>query len=146
MAYPPHIVQAMGVFDLDPCSPVNRPWDTAAQHLTIEDDGLSAVWPQEARIWLNPPYGTQCSAWMKKMAKHGNGIALTFARTETKMFFESVWSKAQAVLFIQGRLQFYHVTGEKGGSAGAPSVLIAYGEENSDALAASGIKGRFIKL
>lgn len=147
MAYPPpHIVQAMGVFDLDPCSPVNRPWDTAAQHLTIEDDGLSAVWPQEARIWLNSPYGTQCSAWMKKMAKHGNGIALTFARTETKMFFESVWSKAQAVLFIHGRLQFYHVTGEKGGSAGAPSVLIAYGEENSDALAASGIKGRFIKL
>ena len=146
MAYPPEIVRALGPFDLDPCSPVNRPWDTAVQHLNIHDDGLMMAWPSGARIWCNPPYGDQCSLWMKKMAKHGNGIALTFARTETKMFFESVWSSAHAVLFIKGRLKFYHVTGEKGGTAGSPSVLIAYGQENSEALNSVTYLGKYIKL
>ena len=35
------IVRDLGEFDLDPCSPINRPWDTARRHLTIQDDGLS---------------------------------------------------------------------------------------------------------
>jgi hypothetical protein len=41
---PPHIIQALGSFDLDPCSPLNRPWDTAQKHYTIEDDGLTSPW------------------------------------------------------------------------------------------------------
>ncbi len=41
---PPKIVEALGPFDLDPCSPVNRPWPTAGRHLTIEDDGLAQDW------------------------------------------------------------------------------------------------------
>lgn len=146
MAYPPYIIKALGDFDLDPCSPINRPWDTAKRHLTIKDDGLMVEWPKTDRIWCNPPYGTQCSLWMDKMARHGNGIALTFARTETKMFFSSVWGSAHAVLFIKGRLKFYHVTGEEGGAAGAPSVLIAYGEENSRVLSEVIHLGKYIKL
>lgn len=27
---PPDILRALGPFDLDPCAPVNRPWDMAA--------------------------------------------------------------------------------------------------------------------
>lgn len=146
MAYPPEIIKALGDFDLDPCSPVDRPWDTAKRHLTIVDDGLIIPWPKSDRIWCNPPYGDQCATWMKKMAAHGNGIALTFARTETKMFFQSIWNSAHAVLFIKGRLKFYHVTGEQGGTAGAPSILIAYGEENSDKLKQVIHLGKYIKL
>ncbi len=41
---------------------------------------------------LNPPYGEQTERWLAKLAKHGNGIALVYARTETKMFFDSVWN------------------------------------------------------
>lgn len=37
--------------------------------------------------------------------------------------------KATAILFIKGRLRFYHVSGKQGGTAGAPSVLIAYGSD-----------------
>ena len=77
---------------------------------------------------------------------HGNCIALTFARTETKMFFNCVWAKATAILFIKGRLKFYHVTGKQGDSAGAPSVLIAYGEENAETLKNCSIKGRYVRL
>lgn len=141
---PPDIIRACGEFDLDPCSPINRPWPTAANHYTIEDDGLKMQW--HGRVFCNPPYGNKTSIWLKKCAEHGNAIALTFARTETKMFFETVWEKAHAVLFIKGRLRFYHVTGEQGDSAGAPSVLIAYGEENAKALSSSGINGQYIKL
>lgn len=142
---PPELIQSIGVFDLDPCSPINRPWDTARKHYSVNDDGLSKDWT--GRVWLNPPYGKEAAKWLAKLAHHGNGIALVFARTETEMFFKHVWDKATALLFIEGRLYFHYVTGERAKSnAGAPSVLIAYGAESADILAHCRIKGKFIKL
>lgn len=41
---PKHIVDALGRFDLDPCAPVERLWDTATNHLTYLDDGLKSSW------------------------------------------------------------------------------------------------------
>ncbi|MDV7395412.1 DNA N-6-adenine-methyltransferase, partial [Arthrospira platensis SPKY1] len=108
------------------------------------DNGLVQEW--HGRVWCNPPYGNQTNVWLKKCASHGNAVALVFARTETKMFFESIWDKADAVLFIKGRLKFFHVTGVEGSSAGAPSVLVAYGKENVLSLGHSNIKGKLIVL
>lgn len=142
---PPEIVSSLGSFDLDPCSPVNRPWDTAKKHYTIEDDGLSKEW--HGRVWMNPPYGRETDVWMKRISDHGNGIALIFARTETKMFFEHVWAKADSLLFLKGRLHFHHVTGERArANGGAPSVLVAYGKQNVTALQNSGIQGQIVHL
>jgi hypothetical protein len=62
------------------------------------------------------------------------------------MFFEQVWNKATAVFFIKGRLKFYHVNGQQGDSAGAPSILIAYGNECAKMLQSLQIQGKFIKL
>lgn len=130
---PRFIIDSLGDFDLDPCSPMNRPWDTAKNHYTIADNGLSSPW--FGRVWLNPPYGKETGAWLERLSTHGNGIALIFARTETEMFFEQVWGKANALLFFKGRLYFHHVNGEKAkANAGAPSVLIAYGENNVKSL------------
>ena len=139
---PPEIIKMLGDFDLDPCAPIERPWKTAKQHYTKLDNGLIQNW--EGRVWCNPPYGKEAAFWLEKCAMHGNAIALTFARTETRMFFNHIWYKATAVLFIKGRLKFYHVTGEQGDSAGAPSVLIAYGKENAVALRDNGIEGKFL--
>lgn len=142
---PPEIIKALGEFTLDPCAPVVRPWEMANNHLTIEDDGLNHEW--EGRVWCNPPYGLEAAKWLDKLSEHGNGIALIFARTETKMFFEYVWNRATAVLFIEGRLYFHHVDGSKArGTAGAPSVLIAYGENNAKILKEAPIKGKFLWL
>lgn len=145
---PPEIIKSLGEFDIDPCSPINRPWPTANKHLTVEDDGLSKKW--EGRVWCNPPYGNQTGLWMEKLAEHGDGVALIFARTETTTFFTSVWPKADAIFFFKGRIAFHHVTGQKAKPAGAPSVLIAYGQRNVDAieraLASELIKGKLIKL
>lgn len=142
---PPEIVQALGLFDLDPCSPIVRPWPTAKTHFTIEDDGLSRNWT--GRVWLNPPYGDATGDWLERLASHGNGIALIFARTETTCWFAHVWSKADAILFLRGRLSFYHVSGKQADkNAGAPSALVAYGKDNAERLLESRISGRFIRL
>jgi hypothetical protein len=142
---PPEIIKSLGEFDLDPCSPINRPWDTASIHFNVNDDGLNKPW--FGRVWMNPPYGQEATVWLDKLAKHGNGIALIFARTETKMFFDHVWDKADALLFFKGRLYFHHVNGEKAkANAGAPSVLIAYGEENVKTLERVQQWGKLIKL
>ena len=142
---PPEIVKALGAFDLDPCAPVRRPWDTAANHYTIHNNGLSMPWT--GRIWCNPPYGRETEIWLARMADHDNGVALIFARTETRMFFDHVWRRADAVLFIEGRLHFHHVDGRRAkANSGAPSCLVAYGYENRSALKSSGIPGKFICL
>lgn len=126
---PPEILEALGDFDLDPCSPINRPWDTAAEHYTTMDDGLSKPW--RGRVWLNPPFGREAIKWMRKMVEHGDGIALLPARTETVMFYETVWPVANAICFMRGRPYFHLVTGQRGrANSGAPICLIAYGPEN----------------
>lgn len=142
---PPSIIKSLCEFDLDPCSPINRPWDTAKKHYNINDNGLMHNW--EGRVWCNPPYDTKVAgAFLEKCCLHKNAIALIFARTETGNFFKYIWPHADAILFIKGRLQFHKVTGEKGGSAGAPSVLVAYGKDNAEILKNCDIKGKFIQL
>ncbi len=127
---PPEIIKALGEFDLDPCASIVRPWPTAKNHYTVEDDGLVKPW--EGRIWCNPPYGNSTGRWLARMAEHGNGIALIFARIETGNFFRYIWPKAYGIMFLKGRLIFYHTDGTKPtNSAGAPSCLIAYGKMNA---------------
>lgn len=142
---PPEILSALGAFDLDPCAPVTRPWEMAAQHYTVLDDGLSKPW--FGRVLLNPPYGLEAAKWLERLSSHQNGTALIFARTETEMFFDHVWGSARALLFIKGRLHFHYVDGQRAkANSGAPSVLVAYGEENAYSLWQSGIKGRMVWL
>lgn len=142
---PPSILAALGEFDLDPCTPLNRPWDTAKHHYTIEDDGLIQPW--FGRVWCNPPYGREMNAFLEKMVTHDpGGIVLIFARTETKAFFDYVWDRADAILFIKGRIKFHRPDGSEGDAAGSPSVLIAYGRHEAEVLKNCGIPGKFIDL
>jgi len=140
---PPDLVNLLGPFDLDPCSPVRRPWNTAAKHYTVLDDGLLQPW--HGRVWLNPPYGAETGKWLSKLVRHGDGVALVFARTETAMFHKHIWPMADALLFLRGRLTFFNVDGTPGKcSAGAPSVLIAYGEGNTARLREVAHFGAFV--
>jgi hypothetical protein len=142
---PPEIVSSVGPFDLDPCSPVKRPWATARRHYTVIDDGLRKPW--KGRVWCNPPYGRETPKWLKRCREHGNAIALVFARTETRMWIEDVWGSADAVLFLFGRLHFYNVDGTRApANAGGPSALIAYGRENAQSLSSAGIAGQIVEL
>jgi hypothetical protein len=145
---PPEIPQALGAFDLDPCSPICRPWDTAKKHYTIEDNGLTQEW--FGRVWLNPPYGRETFKWCEKLAHHGSGIALIFARTETRGFYRAVWNRADTVFFFRGRIRFYHYTSEEGwiqqSSANAPSCLVSYSAKDTEAITNSGLEGVLVKV
>lgn len=143
---PPEILQALGAFDLDPCAaPSPRPWPTAHHHIELPADGLAEPW--FGRVWLNPPYGRDVGDWLARLAVHGRGTALVFARTETEWFRPRVWEAAAAILFIEGRLFFHRPDGTRAKSnSGAPSVLIAYGSADVDLLRRSGIRGKFFML
>jgi len=141
---PPYIVKSLGEFDLDPCSPINRPWTTAKNHYTELDNGLTKSW--FGRVWCNPPY-SDLERWLKKCSYHQNCIALTFARVDTRLFQHNVFVNAYSLFFFKGRLQFYHVDGTKPKvNAGAPSVLISFNEENAEAIDIAKLNGTHIPL
>lgn len=144
---PPWIIDVLGPFDLDPCSPADRPWPTATKHYTIVDDGLAQEWA--GLVWCNPPYGPEAETWLRRLAAHPDGgIALVFARTDTVWFINQVWAKARSVLFMEGRLRFHFLSGGTSHNAGAPSCLVAYGQQAHDRLAtahqARRIKGALV--
>lgn len=145
---PRYIFEAIGLeFDLDPCSPGKDvvPWVPARRHLTYLDNGLTAHWG--GRVWVNPPYGSDTPEWFKHLSKHGNGIALVFARTDTKWFHDCI-PNADAICFIKGRVSFVR-SDESGlyaknlikpkGGCGAASMLVAFGKDNAQALYNSGL-------
>lgn len=141
---PPHIFDALGVeFDLDPAAPPGGvPWVPARRHFTRKDDGLARPW--SGRVWLNPPYGRETRAWLHRLAEHGDGIALVFARSDTAWFHEFA-PRATALCFVAGRLTFVPGDGRSNAStAGAPSLLLAYGLACAIAVAASGLGQTFI--
>lgn len=103
--------------------------------------------PWYGRVWLNPPYGRAQDAFMARMVEHGCGTALIFARTDTKSFFTYVWDEATAILFVKGRLYFHHEDGTRASAnSGAASVLVAYGQQDAEALRDSGIEGKLVWL
>ena len=131
---PVSIFENIGLeFDLDPCQPEQKiPWIPAKKHYCIADDGLASPW--FGRVWLNPPYGRDTPKWLGKMHEHRNGIALVFARTDCRWYHDYI-AKADAILFLKGRIKFVDglgVTG--GGGAGCGSMLIAWGECSVQAL------------
>lgn len=142
---PPGIIEALGPFDLDPCSPVTRPWNTAILHYNIYDNGLSKEWA--GRVWCNPPYGKDIGRWLSKMAGHNNGTALIFCRTDSAWFQEYVFKKASAAFFLQGRIKFYTVAGRQAQkSPGTGSVLVSYGMDDYYKLMKLPYPGFFIDL
>ena len=139
---PKAVIDDLGPFDLDPCQCAQQPWKCAAFSYTEREDGLSQSW--RGRVWCNPPYSSVWD-WMDKLADHGNGTALIFARTEVKGFVKHVWERADAVMFLHGRLFFHHPDGSKAtGNSGGPSCLVAYGEYDVMRLRDSKLAGTIV--
>ena len=128
-------------FDVDVCTKkggIN--YIPANKYFCKEDDGLLQEWV--GSVWCNPPYGKETSIWLEKFCQHKNGIALVFARTDTKWFHNTV-EKADAVLFLKGRVQFVdgdNKTNKTGSTRG--SMLIAFGKNNVEAL--KNLEGFFV--
>lgn len=142
---PKPIIDRLGPFDLDPCACDPQPWPTALRMVTERENGLLVLW--SGFVWCNPPYGKALGVWLSRMALHNNGIALVFARTDTRAFHDHVWPFASAMLFLRGRLTFHQPCGASaplGHNSGGPSVLIAYGREAETRLKGCRDLGAFI--
>lgn len=114
------IVHSLGGFDLDPCGESFHP--TARTIYT--ENGLSRGW--DGRVWLNPPY-SEVGTWLDKLIEHGCGIALVFARTETR-WAQRALREATSVFFLAKRIKFTNPEKESKWTAGAPSMFLSFGE------------------
>lgn len=138
---PLSIVQALGTFDLDPCANCAAPTRLATHSFTIADNGLEQPW--HGRVWLNPPYGADAKLWIARLASHGNGIALIPPRVGSKWFHDLVFDTFDSILFHKGRIAFIDPsTGLAVKGNNADSILVAYGDNNTEALARSGLPGK----
>lgn len=141
---PHHVFEALGIeFDLDPAAPPGGvPWIPAQRYFTREEDGL--VQPWSGHCWVNPPYGRDTARWLARLADHGDGIALVFARSDAA-WFQTYAPRATALCFIAGRLKFVPGDGRaQASTAGAPSLLMAYGLPCALAVAQSDLGQTFI--
>jgi len=117
---PLEIVNALGEFDLDPCG---ESFHKTANTI-YTSNGLETEW--FGRVWCNPPY-SEVELWLEKLSNHNNGIALVFARMETK-WAQRIIPKASSVFFPKGRIWFLTKELEKKGNAGAPSMFLSFGK------------------
>lgn len=135
---PGWVFAAIGLtFDLDPCSPLAgpNPHVPAKRFYTAREDGLTQPWA--GCVWLNPPYGEETPKWVGKLAEHGDGMALVFARTDTQ-WGQAALRRSTAACFIAGRVPF--IPGDdrrEVSSPAAPSMLLAYGDRCARALLAA---------
>jgi hypothetical protein len=138
---PKWLIDALGPFDLDPCAADPRPWDCAKVNYTEND--YSSDW--RGMVWLNPPFNRyEVGDWVKKLAAHGNGIALLHARTEAA-WFRPIWECASLILFLSKRIKFCREDGtEQPANSGAPPVLAAFGNEARLRLGRSGLAGAYV--
>jgi hypothetical protein len=139
---PAFILEALGNdFDLDPCSPgAGLSHVNAARHITAGEDGLTTEWGPGEFAFVNPPYGALTGPFVEKLAQHGNGIALVFARPDTRWFQENS-GRLSAVCFIARRVRFHK--GDKAttppGTPGAGSMLLGYGTKAKEILLGCGL-------
>ena len=71
-------------------------------------------------------------------------MGIDFAQTETQWFWDYVWTQATGMLFMKIRLFFYNKDGSAASNmAGAPSILVAYGEKDAQALKKCKIQGAY---
>lgn len=141
---PREIVKALGEFDLDPCAP-SRHFYTAKKCYTKEDDGL--VQPWNGRVWCNPPYSRRLiTPFIRRMAEHGNGIALIFNRMDIALWHDVIFPTASSMLVMRGRVRFIREDGRQGDAAGCGSVLVAWGGGNDCILTNCNIIGKYLRL
>jgi len=109
-----------GPFTLDVCATDEN--KKCNKFFTKETDGLKQDW--SGICWMNPPYGREIKAWMKKAynesLRGARVVCLVPARTDTAWWHD--YAVKGHITFIRGRLKF------KGAPSSAPfpSVIVVF--------------------
>jgi site-specific DNA-methyltransferase (adenine-specific) len=93
-------------FTLDPCC--THETAKCEKHYTIAENGLAMSWAEE-RVFMNPPYGKDLSAWMRKAyesARDKGTLVVCFvpARVDTDWWHR--YASKGEVRFPKGRVKF----------------------------------------
>lgn len=138
---PAYIFDALGLrFDIDVAAPAVRRHVPAPLWLTAQDDGLKYRPYWYGLIWMNPPFGARNGLvpWLDAFFAHGNGIALTPDRTSAP-WWQDAAARADAVVFLRGKVKFEKPDGSLGKSPGTGTTLFAAGEIARAALLRCGL-------
>lgn len=132
---PPELFEALSfTFDLDPCSPgKDKSFVPAYQHYTVKDDGLLREW--NGTVFLNPPISS-VAAWLERLAKHGDGIALVTLRPDAS-WFQDAAQEASAVCLVSDKVQFFKGGKTKKFATGTQVALLAYGDKAKEIILTS---------
>ena len=135
---PKYITDALGEFDLDPCSGENTTigkinlWDGRGEN------GLSEKW--NGFVWCNPPF-SQKEIWAEKMIQHGNGILILPERGSAPWF--GPLAEKSGCYFVMGK----KINFEGGSSSNnLGSILFAFGEIAVQRIKDSGLPGHFVRV
>lgn len=132
---PKYIFDALGcVFDIDVSGPSQgEGFVPALSSITLPQNGLSEHW--HGFIWMNPPFGGRNGLipWLDRFFEHGNGISLTPDRTSAP-WWQDAAKKADAILFISGKVKFIRPDGTEGKSPSTGTCLFASGARGVAAL------------
>lgn len=137
---PKYIFDALGChFDLDVANAAIGGANVPCRR-SFGSDGLEAKW--EGFVWMNPPFGGRngLAPWLDKFFRHGNGIALTPDRTSAP-WWQQAARKANAILFLEGKVRFLRPDGSEGKSPSNGTTLFASGERGVSALGAAANSG-----
>ncbi len=131
---PKYVFDALGArFDMDVASPHNRTHIATPALRWLWEDSLSQQWT--GFVWMNPPFGGRngIEPWLDKFFLHANGIALTPDRTSAPRW-QTAARKADAILFVAGKIKFIGPDGQPGNSPAQGTTLMAVGDRALDAL------------
>ena len=112
--------------------------------LFIVVSNINAETIEDGRVWLNPPYSNP-KPFIKKLAEHGNGIALVLNSTDTVWFQEYGLKKANGMYLLKGRPKFTRMDMSPV-SIMRGVVLFAYGNDNCKALQNCKLNGYYVGL
>lgn len=117
-------------FVLDVCATKDNA--KCLNYIDKERDGLIQDWNWASGggwTWMNPPYGREIGAWVRKASESGKVVALLPARTDTKWFHDYIYNsrytkkvKFTEIRFLKGRLKF----GNSKNSAPFPSMIVIF--------------------
>ncbi len=140
---PDPLVRALGPFNLDPATSLQRGRQLAPEYYTVAEDGLEREW--FGRVWLNPPF-SRIHPWVERMREHNNGIMLCFSRTDATWFVD-LTKFCGGVYLLMRRMQFWR-PGDIQRKQRCPLgvVLFPFGEENLRVLERCEIPGVLLRV
>lgn len=131
---PKYIIDALGKFDLDPCSGMKTTIGSISNwNIKRNEDGLKREW--FGFVFCNPPFSEK-ELWIEKMLKHRNGILLLPERGSAP-WFGRLAEKADKHFVIGKKINF------EGGnsSSNIGSVFFLFGKEAIKRMTESGLPG-----